>query len=170
MIFGGVMKYVLIVFIFCLCALVGYIFSVKYKKRKKFFNSLIIFADKLSLEINFSRERLKVLLENFDSANKKNLLGIDEKFVEYLDKKIELTSENIFKKADVLKNDEKDFILLFLKTLGRSDVENQTKEIQNFISRFNEMKTQCDTEQKKYGSLSLKLGIVAGLFWVVILL
>lgn len=164
------MKYVLIVFIFCLCALVGYIFSVKYKKRKKFFNSLIIFADKLSLEINFSRERLKVLLENFDSANKKNLLGIDEKFVEYLDKKIELTSENIFKKADVLKNDEKDFILLFLKTLGRSDVENQTKEIQNFISRFNEMKTQCDTEQKKYGSLSLKLGIVAGLFWVVILL
>ncbi len=164
------MKYVLIVFIFCLCALVGYIFSVKYMKRKKFFNSLIVFADKLSLEINFSRERLKVLLENFDSANKKNLLGIDEKFVEYLDKKIELTSENIFKKADVLKNDEKDFILLFLKTLGRSDVENQTKEIQNFISRFNEMKTQCDTEQKKYGSLSLKLGIVAGLFWVVILL
>lgn len=164
------MKYVLIVFIFCLCAFVGYIFSVKYTKRKKFFNSLIVFADKLSLEINFSRERLKVLLENFDSANKKNLLGIDEKFVEYLDKKIELTSENIFKKADVLKNDEKDFILLFLKTLGRSDVENQTKEIQNFISRFNEMKTQCDTEQKKYGSLSLKLGIAMGLFWVVILL
>lgn len=164
------MKYVLIVFIFCLCAFVGYIFSVKYMKRKKFFNSLIVFADKLSLEINFSRERLKVLLENFDSANKKNLLGIDEKFVEFLDKKIELTSENIFKKADVLKNDEKDFILLFLKTLGRSDVENQTKEIQNFVSRFNEMKTQCDTEQKKYGSLSLKLGIVAGLFWVVILL
>lgn len=164
------MRYVLIVFIFCLCALVGYIFSVKYTKRKKFFNSLIVFADKLSLEINFSRERLKVLLENFDSANKKNLLGIDEKFVEYLDKKIELTSENIFKKADVLKNDEKDFILLFLKTLGRSDVENQTKEIQNFISRFNEMKTQCDTEQKKYGSLSLKLGIAMGLFWVVILL
>lgn len=164
------MKYVLIVFIFCLCAFVGYIFSVKYTKRKKFFNSLIVFADKLSLEINFSRERLKVLLENFDSANKKNLLGIDEKFVEYLDKKIELTSENIFKKADVLKNDEKDFILLFLKTLGRSDVENQTKEIQSFISRFNEMKTQCDTEQKKYGSLSLKLGIAMGLFWVVILL
>ncbi len=164
------MKYVLIVCIFCLCAFVGYAISVKYMKRKKFFNSLIVFADKLSLEINFSRERLKVLLENFDSANKKNLLGIDEKFIEYLDKKIELTSENIFKKADVLKSEEKDCILLFLKTLGRSDVENQTKEIQNFISRFNEMKSRCDAEQKKYGSLSLKLGIVAGLFWVVILL
>lgn len=164
------MKYVLIVCIFCICSFVGYAFSVKYMKRKKFFNSLIAFADKLSLEINFSRERLKVLLENFDSANKKNLLGIDEKFIEYLDKKIELTSENVFKKADVLKNEEKDCILLFLKALGRSDVENQTKEIQNFISRFNEMKLKCDAEQKKYGSLSFKLGIVAGLFWVVILL
>lgn len=164
------MKYGLIVFVFCLCCFVGYILSVKYTKRRKFFNSLIALADKLSLEINFSRERLKVLLQNFDSSNKKNLLGIDERFIDYLDKKCELTAEEIFKKADLLKAEEKDFILLFFKTLGRSDVENQTKEIQNFVSRFGEMKTQCDAEQKKYGSLSVKLGVVAGLFFAVIML
>lgn len=164
------MKYTLIVLVFCLCCLVGYIFSVKYSKRKKFFCSLIAFADKLSLEINFSRERLKVLLQNFDLSNKKNLLGIDEKFADYLDKRCELTSEEVFKKADILKQDEKDFVLLFLKTLGRSDVENQTKEIQSFLVRFNEMKQQCEEEQKKYGALSLKLGVVAGLFWAVIMI
>lgn len=164
------MKYALIVLVFCVCVFVGYIFSVKYLKRKRFFNSLIIFADKLSLEINFSRERLKVLMQNFDTTNKKNLLGIDEKFVDYLDKKCELTYEEIFKKADVLKPDEKDFILLFFKTLGRSDVENQTKEIQSFVARFSDIKTQCDQEQKKYGALSIKLGVVAGLFWAVIML
>ncbi len=164
------MKYVLIIVLFCVCCGVGYFFSTKYMKRKRFFNSIIILADKLSLEINFSRERLKVLLQNFDSANRKNLLGIDERFIDYLDKKCELTSEEMFKKADCLKADEKDFVLLFLKTLGRSDVENQTKEIQNFTARFNEKKEQCDAEQKKYGALSIKLGIVAGLFCVIILI
>lgn len=163
------MKYLLIVALFCLCVGVGYFFSLKYMKRKKFWNSLIVLADKLSLEINFSRERLKVLLTSFDDNNKKNLLGITDRFVDYLDKKCELTNEAIFKSAGILKQDEKDFILLFLRTLGRSDVENQTKEIQSFIGRFNEIKVQCDQEQKKYGSLSLKLGVVAGLFIAIII-
>ncbi len=163
------MKYILIVMLFCLCVGVGYFFSLKYLKRKRFWGALINLADKLSLEINFSRERLKVLFSSFDMNNKKHLLGIDDAFVDFLDKKCELTKENIFKNAQVLKPEEKDFVLMFLKTLGRSDVENQTKEIQNFCLRFGEIKSQCDAEQKKYGSLSIKLGVVAGLFIAIIL-
>ena len=107
------MKYALILIVFCVCVGVGYFFSIKYMKRKRFFNSLIALADKLSLEINFSRERLKVLLQNFDEVNKKNLLGIDARFVDYLDKKCELTTEEIFKKADCLKPEEKDSVCSF---------------------------------------------------------
>ena len=164
------MKYILIVVVFVLCCAVGFISSTKYLRRKKFFSSLIALADKLSLEINFSRERLKVLLENFDAGARKNLLGVDENFIAYLDKKIELTTEEIFKKCDCLKTEEKETVLLFLKNLGRSDVENQTKEIQSFISRFSEIKVKCDEEQKKYGNLAIKLGIVAGLFFAIIIL
>jgi len=163
------MKYLLIFIVFCVCVFVGYVFSSKYNRRKKFFAALISFADKLSLEINFSRERLRVLIENFDETNKKHLLGLDEKFVNYLDKKCELSNEEMFSKIDILKKEEKDIILLFFRTLGRSDVENQTKEIQNFVKRFLEIKNECDVECKKYGTLSLKLGIVAGLFFAVIL-
>lgn len=164
------MKYVLIVLLFLACVGVGYIFSVKYRKRKNFFAAIIALADKLSLEINFSRERLKNLLESFDKETAKHLLGVDEKFVEYLDKKSELVDAEIFKKADCLKSDEKNLILLFLKTLGRSDVENQTKEISNFKAQFGEIKKKCDEEQKKYGTLSIKLGVVAGLFCAIILI
>ena len=164
------MKYVLIVVIFCICVFVGYITYSKYNKRKKFYASLIMLAEKLSVEINFSRERLKILIENFDAGTKKNLLGIDEGFVSYLDKKNELTVNDIFSKANCLKQDEKEFILLFLKTLGRSDVENQTKEITSFIQRFNEKKEETEKEHKKYGSLSLKLSIVAGLFFTILLI
>ena len=63
----------------------------------------------------------------------------------------------------------KEFILLFLKTLGRSDVENQTKEISSFLQRFNEKKEETEKEFKKYGSLSLKLSVVAGLFFTILL-
>ena len=164
------MRYALIAFLFCFCVFVGYVFSSKYTKRKRFFDSLISLAEKLSLEINFSRERLHVLIENFDEKNKRNLLGIDTNFVEYLDKKVDLSTDELFKKIDILKQDEKDSVFLFFKTLGRSDVENQTKEIQSFISRFKEIKNQCEVDHKKYGSLSLKLGIVMGLFLVVILI
>lgn len=164
------MKYILILMVFCICVFVGYFFSAKYNKRKKFFAAIISFANKISLDINFSRERLKVLIQNFDEGTKKHLLGIDERFLDYLDKKCELENEAIFGKIEILKKEEKDLLLLFFKTLGRSDVENQTKEIQSFISRFVEVKDSCDKEQKKYGSLSLKLGFVAGLFFAVVML
>ncbi|MBR1890261.1 MAG: stage III sporulation protein AB [Clostridia bacterium] len=164
------MKYVLIAVVFSICVFVGFVFSAKYTKRKKFFSSIIALADKLSLEINFSRERLKVLIENFDENSKRDLLGIDKKFVDFLDRKVDLSTSELFGKNDVIKNDEKELTLLFFKTLGRSDVENQTKEIQSFVKRFSEIKQTCDAEQKKYGSLSLKLGVVAGLLFAVIMI
>ncbi len=110
------------------------------------------------------------LLQNFDETYKKYLLGVDVNFIEYLDRNCELTNEEIFKSASCLKKEEKDSVLLFLKTLGRSDVENQTKEIQTFISRFTSFKGECDVQQKKYGGLSIKLGIVAGLFFAIIII
>ncbi len=163
------MKYALILLVFIACVAVGFIVSNRFTKRKKFWTSLIAFADKIAIEINFSRERLRVLIENFDTANRKNLLGIDIKFIEYLDKKSELTTDFLFDKNELLKPDEKDLVLLFFKTLGRSDVENQTKEIKSFSERFNELKMQSDNEQKKYGALSMKLGIIAGLFCAIIM-
>lgn len=163
------MKYLIIVSIFSLCVFIGFKFSSRYTKRKKFFDSIIVLADKLSMEINFSRERLKVLLENCDTSTQKNLLEIDKKYIDFLDKKCELNTETIFGKTTLLNNDEKQLVVLFFKTLGRSDVENQTKEIKSFIARFSEIKNKCDIEQKKYGSLSAKLGVVAGLMFAIVL-
>lgn len=164
------MKYVLLGIMFGVCVFVGYLFSLKYKKRQKFFSALIMLAEKLDVEINYSRDRLKKLISEFDEAHKKNLLSVEQNFIDYLDGKCELTSENLFKNVTILKASEKDSLFIFFKNLGRSDVENQTKEIKNYIKRFEEMSKTSDVENKKYGSLSLKLGIVAGLFLIVILI
>lgn len=164
------MKYILLGVMFGVCVFVGYLFSLKYKKRQKFFSAIIMLAEKLDVEINYSRERLKKLILEFDDGHKKHLLGIDQNFVNYLDGKCELTAENLFKNVSILKPSEKDFLFIFFKNLGRSDVENQTKEIKSYIKRFEDISKSSDEENKKYGTLSLKLGIVAGLFLVVILI
>ncbi len=163
------MRYFIIVVLFGLCTLIGYYFFCKYNKRKRLFSALILLGEKLTVDINFSREKLKTLIEGLDQGIKRQLYGIDNVFLDYLDKRGEL-SINSLKKLDFVKQDEKEFILLFLKALGRSDVDNQTKEIQSFVKRFSEIAERCKAEYKKYGSMSIKLGIVGGLFIVVLLI
>ena len=163
-------KWLIIAILFFISVMIGYKFSEKYNKRLKFYKSLILLCQNLDVEINFSREKLRHLIENYDEKTRKNLLGIDEEYISYLSNPIELKKEDLFKKANILKTEEKDIIYLFLKNLGRSDVENQSKEIKNFLSKFEEYKNTAELENKKYGSLSVKLGVIAGLFILVILI
>ena len=163
-------KWSIMIILFFLCLIIGYYFSKKYTNRLKFFKSIILLCQNLDIEINYSRERLKKLISDYDEKTKKNLLGIDEEFLKYLDNPKELKKEELFKNASILKKEEQDLIFLFFKNLGRSDVENQTNELKNFIAKFEEIKIKAENENKKYGSLSLKLGLITGLFILVILI
>ena len=89
------MKWIVIVLLFTISVFLGYMFSSKYKKRMSFFSSLILLAQKLDVEINFSRERLKKLIENFDTKSKQNLLEVDKNFLTYLDNGGELKQEKL---------------------------------------------------------------------------
>ena len=164
------MKWVIMIILFVGCVLVGYVLSLKYKRRVDFFSSLIFLAQKLDVEINFSRERLKKLIEAFDEKSKKNLMGIDTRFLKYLEDGGELTSDRLFDKKSILKNEEKELITLFFRSLGRSDVENQSKEIKNYISRFEKLLSESSAEYKKYGKLGTKLGIAGGLAVVILMI
>ena len=76
--------------------------------------------------------------------------------------------ESLFKNINFLKNDEKDVIFMFFKSLGRSDVDSQSKEIKNYQTRFESFSSTANNDNKKYGALSIKLGIIAGLFLIVL--
>ena len=164
------MKWIIMALLFGGCVVAGYLYSTRYKKRVDFFTSLIYFAQKLDVEINFSRERLKKLVEDFDSKSKTNLQGIDKSFINYLENGGELTANNLFGAKNLIKKEEKETVTLFFKNLGRSDVENQTKEIKNSIERFEKMQCEALAEYKKFGKLGIKLGIIAGLALIIILL
>ena len=78
------MKWVIIGVLFSLCVAIGYIFSIKYRRREQFYSALIMFAQKLDVEINFSRQRLKKLIADIDEKTKRNLFGLDKNFLHYL--------------------------------------------------------------------------------------
>lgn len=162
------MKYFLLLMLVLIGGGVGYLFARKYKKRADFFSALIFLCQKFDVEINYSRERLKNIFLSLDEKNKKNLYGIDKNFISYLDKEVDLDKGELFKEINFLKDNEKDMIFPFFRCLGRGDVDSQSKEIKNYQNRFETLSTQAEQENKKYGSLSIKLGIIVGLFLVVL--
>lgn len=163
------MKWILIAVVFIACVIIGFLFSIKYKKRCNFFKSLILLSQKLDIGINFSRERLQNLFTSLDESIKKDLNNLTDNYIAYLQENSELTCEKLFKGINFIKDNEKDIILMFFKMLGRSDVESQSKEIKNFEFRFNELATKAIEENKKYGGLSLKMGLIIGLMSAVVL-
>ena len=162
------MKYLVLIILVFISTYVGYVFSKKYKQRANFFMALIGLCQKFDVEINYSRERVKNIFNNLDDKLKKKLCGLDVNYVYCIENKVPLESSQLFKDITFLKDSEKDIILPFFKSLGRSDVESQSKEIKNYQNRFEQLSSISLQENKKYGSLSIKLGIIFGLFIAVI--
>lgn len=162
------MKFILLAIFAGIAIYIGYIFSRKYKTRENFFLALVMLCQKFDVEINYSRQRLKNIFSSLDDKQKKSLRGIDKNFLSFIDKESPLEKGYLFNGINFLKEDEKDVIFMFFKNLGRSDVDSQSKEIKNFQARFETISTNAINDNKKYGSLSIKLGIVAGLFIVVL--
>ena len=162
------MKIVLMIVLSAVCLFFGGRFYFKYKRRKNFFEALVYLCQKFDIEINYSRERFKNIFLNLDDKYKKDLKGIDGNYIAFIDKESPLDKDSLFKNMTFLKDSEKELIFSFFKTLGRSDVDSQSKEIKNFQSRFESIANNAQSENKKYGSLSIKLGIIAGLLIVVI--
>ena len=164
------MKYLFLAVLSGISVYIGYIFSRKYKIRANFFQALVMLCQKFDVEINYSRERLKNIFLGLDEKQKKKLQGIDINFLSYINNETNFDRDSLFINLRFLKEEEKDVIFMFFKNLGRSDVDSQSKEIKNFQTRFETLSVTANNENKKYGSLSVKLGIVAGLVIIVILI
>ncbi len=161
------MKYLLLGVIVAICGYIGYGLSKYYVSRVKLFNELINFAEKLDTDINFGKSKLLSIINNF-KCNSKDLKKILEMYKACLVENKAFT-EDIFKDVKILKDEEKHIMLNFFTELGKLDVFNQTKQIENSKIKFKEVLEFCSDEKKKYGTLYLKLGIILGLLIALIL-
>lgn len=164
------MKFLLLIILISVCLLVGGKFYFKYKKRFLFFEALVYLCQKFDVEIAFSRQRVQSIVSSLDEKLKNNLCGLDENFLNCISSENLIEKEKLFSNINFLTDDEQNTIFLFFKSLGRSDMENQLKEIKNFENKFSAFQTQSNNDYKKYGKLSLKLSVIASLMIIVIFL
>ena len=162
------MKILLIIIFSFICLAFGAKFYFKYKRRKNFFDALIFLCHKFDVEINFSREKVVNIISSLEEKVKLNLYGLDKNFITTIENKENLEKDKLLKNLNFLSEEEGNSIFLFFKSLGRSDMENQLKEINNFENKFSQFCTASSQEFKKYGKLSIKLAIVACLMVVVL--
>ena len=162
------MKIVIISILIFTAIYIGIFFSKKYRKRMQFFQSVVMLCQKFDVEINYSKERVKNILLSLDDKSKTKLHGIDKNYISFLNQQNPLTKELLFKGISFLKEDEKDVLFVFFKSLGRSDLDSQSKEIKNHLQRFEGIYKDTEVDNKKYGSLSIKLAIIASLFVLIL--
>ncbi len=150
------------------CTYVGYGFSKQYNLRAEFFEALDLFLKKMNLEINFSREKLKPIVSEY-KTNCKELDGILKNFLNALEIR-DLGLKELFEKTKLLKDDEKEMLFSFFKSLGHFDLSGQTDHINNFLKNFNFYLESSKEEKTKYGTLFTKLGIIVGVMISLILI
>lgn len=162
------MKIFLIIFFSSICLALGAKFFFKYKRRKNFFDALIFLCHKFDVEINFSREKIVNIISSLEEKVKQNLYGLDKNFFYSIENKEILEKDKLLKNLNFLSEEEGNSIFLFFKSLGRSDMENQLKEIKSFENKFSQFCTASSKDYQKYGKLSIKLAIVSCLMIVVL--
>lgn len=165
------MKYILIIVIVLGVSYVGYGINKYYRKRKRYFDDLILLTERLSVDISFSKDSLITIFKNSLDSYGSESKNIITNYLEFLkDNQTELTSTLLFNKSTLIKKDEQETIYLFFKSLGRLDASNQIAEITNFKTKFVGMKDDADKDNKKFGSLSFKLAILFALLVIILLI
>ena len=165
------LKIISILMIMFICGYVGFSLSKYYINRKKFFVELSLFINSLNLEINFTQEKLKNIIEkNMTNINSQDLKVLINNYVKLLNEKQSVENDALFANLTILKKNEKEYLLTFFKGLGRFDCENQSKEFEKYSSVISNSISETTKDSAKYSSLYIKLGIIFGLFLALVLL
>ena len=160
------MKIIIAIGIIICSGMIGYGFAISYKKRKLFYKELIIFINTLQSNISFSNREIKEIINlNKFSSDVNKILNA---YVSYIDFK-----KDYKKDIDVItyiNAEEKSYILTFFNGLGRYNSSTQISELENYKMLFDKYLKDAEEKEKKYFSLNIKMGIIAGALIALLIL
>ena len=154
------------------CSYIGYGIGNFYVKRYNFLMNLILFANHLKTEINFSHNTLENIvnkhIDNFSVEFKKVL----KNYLIVLEESDYVTMSDLTNNLNniYLEPSEQNEMLQFFSILGTSDASSQIKVIDKFINSFNLFLNEAKIQKEKYGILYKKLGVLVGILLVIIML
>lgn len=133
------------------------------KQRVEFFEEMDRFINEFKVNVSFIQLGLNDFIKNFQtkSADFGKLLKMN-----MLDNTIQ-TSKNFYL---CITPNELELIKQFFASIGKTDADNQLKELEFFKTQIDQLNKKTQNAYSKYASLSIKLGVLFGVLVVIILL
>ncbi len=141
------------------CVLLGYVAAGKYRLRKLFYTQFSLFHDRYLNELSYYRKPLPDFLKSYEYQ------GDFQKTVDAF-----LKTREVQVQYPYLKKEEQQFIKEYFNMLGKGDARSQNGYFSQQSGQLNEKKTKSEKEAKTYGELYLKLGLLAGLAFVILII
>ena len=153
---------------------IGFIISKGYYERLDELNAFNTLINILQNTIKFTKLPLKDIFEQIGNITIKT--RVKNIFINCSQKIKDTTLENAWKQAideemDYLnmKNEDFDVIETLGNTLGKTDIDGQMNELNQFKERLNIQIKQAEEEKRKNSKMFKSLGTIAGLVLVIIL-
>ena len=153
------LKILLCISLFSLCVGSAYWLTKKYKKRKDFYYNLALFNERLLNEVSYTRIPLPAFAEKYSFSGD---------FGKMLAEKKEDFRAGQYNFA-YLTDDEKKFLGDYFRMVGGSDAASQKNFLAARSKEIEEYRSAADNIYKKYFSLYLKLGVLAGLILIILI-
>ena len=147
------LKLILSAIIIAFCTLLGYLAASKYRSRQKFFTQMAAFNDRYLNELAYARRALKELIgEMREEGDFYALLERERPRLHYLTEQ------------------ERKECAEYLNMLGAGDSLSQKNFFSAKKGALEHKKAESDKAASERGSLYLKLGLLAGLAFVILII
>lgn len=154
------LKVLLCIAAFGLCVCAALLLTRRYRRRKEFFYALNLFNERLYNEVSYLRAPLSTFIEKYD-------FGGD------FQKMLREKREGDFGRENYgfayLTADERKFLGDYFRLIGKSDAASQRAYLSAARAEMGERRRLAEEEYKKYFSLYSKLGVLAGLILVILI-
>lgn len=123
----------------------GLAISAEKKREMNVFGQFYDFNEKLILNLKFNRDKIGTVADEFDLV--KRVMSGDQ----------------------LIKGGEGEFLKRYLSDIGKTDAPTQIEYLNEKGQTLEKLKKKSEENYKKYGSLYLKLSLMAGILIAVLL-
>lgn len=156
------MKYLLMIAFVVIVMLIAQGVCRQYRERCYVFEGIDDFFTQMRLNLSFQKQKIREILEK--ASIKRNCKEIYTIYLQYLDSGQAIDLSPI----KILEQDEQEQITNMLKSLGKSNVESEIKQLEVYKEYLKTQIEQCRAERNKYCPIITKLSLLFAIGLVIL--
>lgn len=169
------MKWIGAIIFICMTTFLGFDFSKRLNERTKQIRTLIQSLQLFEAEMSYSSFTLREIFLNIskkiDGPLSDFYKKLSERLNDYVDDFITIWDEELIEcmKNTSLKDNEKEILQQFGRNIGQHTFIQQQKHIKLTIHYLQLQLEEAETQRQRYGTMTKSLGVLIGLFIVILL-